>query len=68
MIMTIRHGPVPPGRVMFEVAPEETIELARMQGLTPIVNVRSESTQELNRAAGVTWTTLAFLRTTDPSA
>jgi SAM-dependent methyltransferase len=63
MIMHVRHGPVPPGRRMFEVPAEETIELARMQGLKPVVNVRTESSQEQNRAAGVSWTTLAFVKT-----
>ena len=62
MIMKIRHGPVPPGRRMFEVPAEETIELARLQGLKPILNVRTESSQEQNRLAGVTWTNLAFVR------
>ena len=47
---------------MFEVTPEETIELARMQELHPVLSVRTESSQEANRAAGVTWTNLAFVR------
>jgi len=29
LIIKLRHGPVAPGRRMFEVSPEETIELAR---------------------------------------
>jgi len=62
MIMSTRHGPVPPGRRMFEVPPEETIELARMQGLHPVLNVRTESRQEQNRIAGITWTNLAFVK------
>ena len=62
MIMHIRHGPVPPGRRMFEVPAEETIEQARIQGLRPVVNVRDESRQEQNRIADVTWTTLAFAK------
>jgi SAM-dependent methyltransferase len=32
--MTLRHGPVPPGRRMFEVSGEETLLLARRFGLT----------------------------------
>jgi SAM-dependent methyltransferase len=60
IIMKIRHGPVPPGRRMFEVSAEETIELARSEGLHPVLNVRTESTQEHNRAAGVSWINLAF--------
>ena len=62
MIMKIRHGPVPPGRRMFEVSAEETIALAGNEGLRPVLNVRSESSQEKNRAAGVSWINLAFVR------
>jgi protein-L-isoaspartate O-methyltransferase len=62
VIMKIRHGPVPAGRRMFEVTPEETIELARLQELQPVVNLRVESVQEGNRAAGVTWTHLALVK------
>lgn len=62
VIMKIRHGPVPAGRRMFEVTPEETIGLARMQGLQPVLNLRVESSQAQNRAAGVTWSDLAFAK------
>ena len=62
VIMKIRHGPVPPGRRMFEVTPEETIKLARMQGLRLLLNTRAQSSQEANRVAGVTWTNLAFAK------
>ena len=46
LIMKIRHGPVPAGRRMFEVSAEETIALARMQDLHPVLNLRTESSQE----------------------
>lgn len=62
VIMKIRHGPVPPGRRMFEVSAEETIALTRIEGLHPVLNVRSESSQERNRAAGVSWINLAFAK------
>jgi len=62
MIMKIRHGPVPPGRRMFEVSAEETIALAGNEGLGPVLNVRSESSQEKNRAAGVSWINLGFVK------
>ncbi len=62
VIMKIRHGPVPPGRRMFEIPAEETIELAQMHGLQPVLNVRTESSQEQNRLAGVSWTNLAFVK------
>jgi SAM-dependent methyltransferase len=68
MIMKIRHGPVPPGRRMFEVTPEETIELAQMQNLHPVLNARTESSQEANRLAGVTWTNLAFVKAKEATA
>jgi SAM-dependent methyltransferase len=61
VIMLIRHGPVPAGRRMFEISAEETIELARMQDLHPVLNVWTESTQEQNRLAGISWTNLAFV-------
>jgi SAM-dependent methyltransferase len=62
MIMKIRHGPVPAGRRMFEITAGETIELAAIEGLQPVLNARSESNQERNRLAGVTWTNLAFVK------
>jgi SAM-dependent methyltransferase len=46
MIMKIRHGPVPPGRRMFEIPAEETIELAQTQDLHPVLNLRTPSSQE----------------------
>jgi SAM-dependent methyltransferase len=67
-IMKIRHGPVPSGRRMFEVTPEETIELAQRQNLHPVLNARTESSQEANRFAGVTWTNLAFVKAKEAAA
>jgi SAM-dependent methyltransferase len=64
IVLSLRHGPVPGGRRMFQVSGEETIELARQHGLRPILNVQTESIQALNRADGVTWTRLAFRRST----
>jgi SAM-dependent methyltransferase len=68
VIMQIRHGPVPVGRRMFEVSPEETIELAQTQDLHPVLNLRTESRQEQNRIAGITWTSLAFVMGKEPAA
>jgi SAM-dependent methyltransferase len=62
MIMSIRHGPAPPARRAFDVSAEETIELAQAQGLAVTANLRTQSVQEANRRAGVTWTRLAFVR------
>lgn len=60
LIMTLRHGPVPDGRLMFEVSAEETVSLAQACGLRPVLRVHTPSTQHVNREAGVTWSRLAF--------
>jgi len=60
IIMSLRHGPVPSGRRMFEVAPEETIRLAEAERLQCVLRLTSESAQQANRQAGVSWTHLAF--------
>jgi 2-polyprenyl-3-methyl-5-hydroxy-6-metoxy-1,4-benzoquinol methylase len=62
VVMTLRHGPVPSGRRMFEVSTDETIELAATYALYPVLNQHRESTQAQNRAAGITWTLLAFVK------
>lgn len=58
MIMSLRHGPVPPGRRMFEVSAQETVLLAREAGLRVLVD-RSGRPDRLGRD-GVSWTRLAF--------
>jgi SAM-dependent methyltransferase len=60
MILSLRHGPVPPGRRMFEVSADETIGLARTEGLSLVLQEERGSIQAANRLAGVTWTILAF--------
>jgi SAM-dependent methyltransferase len=62
LIMRVRHGPVPPGRRMFEIPDAETIELASQQGLQTVLHQRAESAQAANRDVGVSWTHLAFKR------
>ena len=62
VIMTLRHGPVPSGRRMFEVSADETIGLAATHHLHPVLNLRAESNHPQNHAAGVTWTRLAFVK------
>ena len=57
MIMTLRHGPVPPGRRMFEVSAEETIALAAPLGLDCVLSRPAEASL---RQPGVSWTRLAF--------
>jgi len=60
LVLSLRHGPVPPGRRMFDVGADETITLARASGLDLVLHARNESLQPENRAQGVTWTRLAF--------
>jgi protein-L-isoaspartate O-methyltransferase len=62
LIMRLRHGPVPPGRRMFEVPADEIIALAAAQGLTAIFNHHGQSAGAQNRGDGVTWTTVGFTR------
>jgi len=62
LIMTLRHGPVPQGRRMFEVDTVTIVEPARQLGLTVELNRHGASLSAENRAAGVTWTTLAFAK------
>ena len=60
IIMTLRHGPVPAGRRMFEVTAAETIALAEKDGLQATLNVHQPSILANNLAAGVNWTTLVL--------
>ncbi|NPU12597.1 class I SAM-dependent methyltransferase [Bradyrhizobium sp. 83002] len=62
LIMTLRHGPVPPGRRMFEIDPETIIAPARQLGLRLELNRHGPSSRVDNQAAGVSWTTLAFAK------
>jgi SAM-dependent methyltransferase len=65
MIMSLRHGPVPVGRRMFEVTAAETTALAQAQDLRLLLNRHAPSIQAHNRRAGVSWTHLAFAK--DPA-
>ncbi|MBN3805127.1 class I SAM-dependent methyltransferase [Paraburkholderia sp. Ac-20336] len=65
-IMSLRHGPVPEGRRMFDVTPEETIRLASMQGLRLVCELQTSSVQQANRDHGVTWTRLVFEKSVPP--
>ena len=60
MRRTLRHGPVPPGRKMFDVTAAETVTLAARCGFQVLLAERTESSQPENRAAGIEWTRLAF--------
>ena len=59
VMITLRHGPVPAGRRMFEVAPEEIIDAAAPLGLKLLDLGHGGDT--LGRA-GVTWSRLVLER------
>ncbi len=63
MMLSLRHGPVPPGRRMFEVSADETIGLAAAEGLRPVLVL--ETQDGLLRRPGVSWTRLAFSKAGD---
>jgi len=57
MALSLRHGPVPTGRRMFDVSAAETCALARDAGLETIHQSEREA---MLRQPGVWWTVLAF--------
>jgi SAM-dependent methyltransferase len=57
IIMTLRHGPVPHGRRMFEVSGAETAALAKQAGLQ--VNLLA-SRQDTQQRADVSWTVVGL--------
>lgn len=63
MTMTLRHGPVPEGRRMFDVSGAETQALAERHGLATLLELTGADEQ---KRAGVTWTRLAFRRPPSP--
>lgn len=59
VLITLRHGPIPSGRYMFDVPASETIELGRRAGLD-IVTVREQP--DLQGRAGVSWSAIVLER------
>jgi len=60
LFMSVRNGPVPHGRRMFFVPPEEVLGQAHCHGLNTLFHATTESSQPLNIAAGVTWERYVF--------
>lgn len=60
LVMSLRHGPVPAGRRMFDVSGTETVALAGQEGCECLFERLSGSREEKNKAAGVTWSRLVF--------
>jgi SAM-dependent methyltransferase len=61
LIIRLRHGPVPPGRRMFDVAAQDVTALAAPLGLRAVFEHHGGSLGMQNMSAGVTWTTLALV-------
>ncbi|MGK4585929.1 class I SAM-dependent methyltransferase [Kitasatospora sp. HPMI-4] len=57
VILSLRHGPVPAGRRMFNVSAHETIELARGHGLSVVHHSERE---DPHGRRGVRWTYLGL--------
>ena len=60
LVLALRHGQVPTGRMMFAVSAEETIALAQSCGLAAVLNAQTPSLQPSNIEAGVTWSRIVF--------
>lgn len=60
LVMSLRHGPAPMERRIFQASAEETVALASASSLKTVLSMRTASAQAVNRQAGVTWTRLAF--------
>lgn len=59
LILSLRYGPVPPGRRMFAVPPSEIIAVAKAQGLTLI---HQNDREDMKSRSDVRWTYLGFRR------
>ncbi|MER0449701.1 class I SAM-dependent methyltransferase [Streptomyces sp. Edi4] len=65
LFLTLRHGPVPAGRRMFDVSPDETVRLARRHGLTP---VHLGEREDLHGRSGVRWSHLVLRKDADSTS
>lgn len=62
-VFSLRHGPVPPGRRMFDVSAEATAGLAAAAGLG--LALRLDDRADTLGRPGVRWTRLAFSKATE---
>lgn len=60
MVLSLRHGPVPQGRRMFAITPEETASLAAGLGLALEERVPRD---DLHGREDISWTFLCFRKT-----
>jgi protein-L-isoaspartate O-methyltransferase len=61
MIFSLRHGPVPYGRIMYDVSADETIRVAGRNGLKVILKLERQPSIALSQT-NVTWTRVAFIK------
>ncbi|MCZ8313918.1 class I SAM-dependent methyltransferase [Phreatobacter sp.] len=57
IVITLRHGPVPEGRRMFDVSLQETVALAARHGLSSLFETRRP---DMFGRPGVTWSVLVL--------
>ncbi len=55
--LTLRHGPVPPAKIMYPVCGKETIELAEQSGLEVVLHLQNQ--KSVLKRGDVTWTRIA---------
>ena len=60
LIVSVRHGPGAATRPCYAAPPDEAIALAENAGLDLVARRAAPAVQPANRAAGVSWTWLAF--------
>lgn len=60
LALTIRHGPVPEGRVMFEIPDADMRALAKAHGFAETYFAEEASVLLANLKAGVTWSRFIF--------
>jgi hypothetical protein len=60
LVVSLRHGPIPEGRIMFEVTVAETVALAEAHSLTKIFSGTRPGRLD---QPGVWWDRLAFRAT-----
>jgi len=59
VVMSLRHGPVPDGRRMFEVSADETMALGEQAGLR---KHHSSEREDMLGRADVSWSVVALNR------
>lgn len=60
LVMSLRHGPAPEGRRIFDVSANETTDLAMRYQLKLMLSTQAPSVQQQNRQAGVSWSWIVF--------